>query len=462
MRQKLTEGKIGPILVKLTLPTVLGLFTMLGFIIIDTYFVAQLGTKELAAMSFAFPAIILLDSVSTGLAIGTGCCISKAIGKSDKTTSSHRDRDKVKRLATDSLILSLLIGVILVIIGLTTIDPLFTALGAKAEILPLIRQYMEISYFGVIFVVVPIVGNNIIRATGNTLMPSVVIAVAGIINLVLDPIFIFGYGPIPAMGLQGAALATVISRATILAVSLVFLHYYEQMICLKLPSFKLLLRNWQNVLSIAIPNIGQNIIRPISISFITSLIASYGTAAVAGFGIASKVEILSVMVFLALSTSFIPFVGQNWGAEQYNRVYLAWCLGFQFCLFWGALMAIALGLGGSWVVSLFDKDPEVIKVAAEYLLIVPISYGAFGIILISSAIFNALGKPLPSLLMSLTKMLFLYAPLAYLGSWLFGMDGIFAAACFANVAVGIGAYIWSQKNLSFNNLKEPNKLLTEL
>ncbi|MDE5081810.1 MAG: MATE family efflux transporter, partial [Trichodesmium sp. St15_bin1_1] len=247
-----------------------------------------------------------------------------------------------------------------------------------------------------------------------------------------------------------------------LAVSLVFLHYYEQMICLKLPSFKLLLRNWQNVLSIAIPNIGQNIIRPISISFITSLIASYGTAAVAGFGIASKVEILSVMVFLALSTSFIPFVGQNWGAEQYNRVSLAWCLGFQFCLFWGALMAIALGLGGSWVVSLFDKDPEVIKVAAEYLLIVPISYGAFGIILISSAIFNALGKPLPSLLMSLTKMLFLYAPLAYLGSWLFGMDGIFAAACFANVAVGIGAYIWSQKNLSFNNLKEPNKLLTEL
>merc|ERR1712020_72085 len=101
-------------------------------------------------------------------------------------------------------------------------------------------------------------------------MPSVVIAVAGIINLVLDPIFIFGYGPIPAMGLQGAALATVISRATVLAVSLVFLHYYEQMICFKLPSFKLLLRNWQNILSIAIPNIGQNIIGPISISFITS------------------------------------------------------------------------------------------------------------------------------------------------------------------------------------------------
>ena len=462
MRQKLTEGKIGPLLLKLTLPTVLGIFALLGFSVVDTYFVAQLGTTELAAMSFTFPVIILLDNVSVGFAIAAGSCISRAIGKRDRTSLLDRDRYKVKRLATDSLILSLLIGVILVVLGLTTIEPLFTALGAKAEILPLIGQYMKISYLGVIFVVVPIVGNQIIRATGNTLIPSVVMTVAGIVNVVLDPMFIFGYGPIPAMGLQGAALATVISRAVTLAASLFFLHYYENMICFKLPSFKLLLQNWQNLLSIAIPNIGQNTIIPISISFITTLMASYGTAAVAGFGIASKVEILSIMVFLALSSSFIPFVGQNWGAKQYNRVYFAWCLGFQFCLFWGALMAIALGLGGSWVVSVFDKDPEVIKVAAQYLLIVPISYGAFGILLISSAIFNALGKPLPSLLMTITKMLFLYVPLAYLGSWLFGINGIFAAACFANVAVGIGAYIWCQKNLGFNNLKKPNKLLTEL
>ncbi|MCL2925050.1 MAG: MATE family efflux transporter, partial [Trichodesmium sp. MAG_R04] len=187
MRQKLTEGKIGPLLLKLTLPTVLGIFALLGFSVIDTYFVAQLGTTELAAISFTFPVIIFLDNVSVGFAIGAGSCISRAIGKRDKTPLLDRDRYKVKRLATDSLILSLLIGVILVVLGLTTIEPLFTALGAKAEILPLIGQYMKISYLGVIFVVVPIVGNQIIRATGNTLIPSVVMTVAGIVNVVLDP-----------------------------------------------------------------------------------------------------------------------------------------------------------------------------------------------------------------------------------------------------------------------------------
>lgn len=451
MKQKLTEGKISTLLLKLTLPTVWGILALLGFSIIDTYFVAQLGTKELAAISFTFPVITFLNSVSIGLGIGVSSCISRAIGKRVQTPVLDRDDYKVKRLTTDSLILSLLVGAILVILGLATIEPLFTALGAKAETLPLIRQYMKTSYLGVIFAVVPIVGNSIIRATGNTFVPSVVMTVAGIVNLVLDPILIFGVGPISGMGLQGAALATVISMVATLAASLFFLHYHQQMICWKLPSFKLLLRNWQNILSIAIPNIGQNIIIPISVSFITSLIATYGTAAVAAFGIASKIEVFCFIVFLALSSSFIPFVGQNWGAKQYNRVYLGGNLGFKFSLFWGAIIAIALAIGGSWLVSIFDSDPEVIEVATKYLLIMPISYGTLGITLISSATFNALGKPLPSIMMSLIRVLFLYVPLTYLGSWLLGINGIFYGTCFANLVVGIGAYFYFNKTFKFNN-----------
>ncbi len=446
MKQQLTEGKITPLLLKLTLPTVWGVFAVIGFNIVDTYFVGQLGTKELAAMSFTFPVVTLLGSVSMGLATGTASVISRAIGEGN--------RYKVKRLTTDSLTVSLLIVAILVVLGLTTINPVFTALGAKPEIMPLIRQYMETWYLGIIFLVVPMVGNNAIRAAGNTLIPSVVMTVAGIVNAVLDPIFILGVGPIPAMGLQGAALATVIGRATTLAASLFFLHYREKMICWELPSVKVLLRNWQNILYIGIPAAGTNMITPISITFITRLMASYGTAAVAGFGVASKVEIFSIIMPLALSASFSPFVGQNWGAKKYDRLYLGLRLGFQFCLFWGGVVAIALGIGGSWVVSVFDKDPEVVEVAAQYLLIVPISYGAAGIILISNVTFNALGKPLHSMAIAITRMLFLYVPLAYLGSWLFGINGIFAAACFANLAVGIGAYFWYQKTFSLNKLTQ--------
>ncbi|NET27488.1 MATE family efflux transporter [Okeania sp. SIO1I7] len=440
MKLQLTEGRVGPLLLKLTLPMVWGVFAVIGFNIVDTYFVGQLGTNELAAMSFTFPVVMVLGSVSMGLGTGASSIIARAIGEGD--------RHKVKRLTTDSLTLSLLIVGIFVILGLTTIDPIFTALGAKAEIIPLIREYMQTWYLGVIFLVVPMVGNNAIRAAGNTLIPSVIMIIAGVVNAVLDPILIFGVGKIPAMGLQGAALATVIGRATTLIASLLFLHYRERMISWSLPSFNLLLRNWQSILYIGIPAAATNMITPISITFITSLVANYGIATVAGFGIASKVESFSIIVPIALSASFSPFVGQNWGAKKYNRVYLGLRLGFQFCLLWGVLLAIALGVGGSLIASIFDPNPEVIEIAAKYLLIVPISYGTSGIILISSATFNALGKPLPSVVMTMTRMLFLYVPLAYLGSWLFGVNGIFVAACFANLAVGIGAYIWNQKTCS--------------
>lgn len=437
MKPQLTQGKVGPVLLKLTLPMVWGIFAVIGFNIVDTYFVGQLGTKELAAMSFTFPVVMVLGSLSMGLGTGASSVISRAIGEGD--------RYRVKRLTTDSLTLSLIIVAVFVILGLTTIDPIFTALGAKAEVLPLIRQYMETWYLGVIFLVVPMVGNSAIRASGNTLIPSVIMTIAGVVNAVLDPLFIFGVGAIPAMGLQGAALATVIGRAMTLVASLLFLHYREQMISWSLPSFNLMLRNWQNILHIGIPAAGTSMITPISITFITSLMASYSIEAVAGFGIASKVESFSVIAPMALSATFGPFVGQNWGAKQYDRVNVGLRLGFQFCLLWGAIVAIALALGGSSIASVFDKNPEVVEVAVKYLLIVPISYGASGIILISSSTFNALGKPLPSVVMTMTRMLFLYVPLAYLGSWLFGINGIFAAACFANLAVGIGAYSWNRK-----------------
>ncbi len=437
MRRQLTEGKVGLILLKLTLPMVWGVFAVIGFNIVDTYFVGQLGTNELAAMSFTFPVVMVLGSLSMGMGTGASSLISRAIGEGE--------RYRVKRLTTDSLILSLLIVGIFVIFGLTTIDPLFTTLGAKAEILPLIREYMETWYLGVIFLVIPIVGNGAIRASGNTLIPSVILTVAGVVNATLDPMLIFGVGEIPGMGLKGAALATVIGRATTLVASLLFLHYREKMICWNLPSFNVLLRNWQNLLYIGVPAAATNMIAPISITFITSLIAGYGTEAVAGFGVASKVESFSIIALIALSASLSPFVGQNWGAKHYDRVRLALHLGFQFCWLWGVIMAIALSLGGSLIASMFDQNPEVIKVATKYLLIIPISYGAAGIILVSSATFNALGKPLPSVIITMTRMLFLYVPLAYLGSWLFGINGIFAAGCLANLVVGTWAYLWNQK-----------------
>ena len=435
MQQRLIEGSVGQQLIKLTIPMIWGVFAVIAFNLVDTYFVGQLGTKPLAAMSFTFPVVMTLGSVAMGLGVGTSSVISRAIGEGD--------RNRVQRLTTDSLTLSLLLVAVFALLGLATIDPLFTALGADADILPLIRSYMQIWYFGMICLVIPMVGNSAIRAGGNTLIPSIIMTVAAGVNIALDPLFILGLGGFPRLEIQGAAIATVLSRAITLLASLLVLHYREKMLCFNIPKFKIVRESWQKILHIGLPAAATSMITPISIGLITSAIAFYGAEAVAAFGIASRIESFALIAVVALSASISPFVGQNWGAKKYTRVHRALNLSYLFCLGWGIMMAAILAPNGSWLASLFNNNPEVIQIATRYLWFVPISYAAAGIIQVASATFNALGKPIPSMILTITRMLVLYVPLAYLGSKLFGINGIFTAACIANLVVGISAYIWS-------------------
>ncbi len=446
MKSQLTQGRVSLQLLRLSLPMVWGVFSVLAFSLADTYFVAQLGTNELAAMSFTFPVVTVLGSVAMGLATGTSSVIARVIGQGDcAERTSKADRPLVQKLTTDSLLLSLLIVSILAALGLSTINPLFASLGAEPELLPLIGDYMNIWYWGMVFLVVPMVGNSAIRASGNTVVPSLIMTLAAAVNILVDPLLIFGWGPLPALGLKGAALATVISRASTLVASLAFLHFHERMILFALIGPKEMLRSWRSLLSVGLPAVATNLISPLAVSFVTSLMARYGAEAVAGFGLASRLEALALIAPLALSASIGPFVGQNWGARQYGRVKRAVKMSFWFCLSWGGLVAVLLGTGATTIGTWFDSDPGVVASATIYLTLVPISYGALGIVFTASSAFNALGKPLPALGMSLSRLLLLYVPLAYLGSQLFGIAGIFGAACLSNGIVGLAAWFWHSR-----------------
>jgi len=449
VNKRLTEGNVSSQLIKLTLPLIGGIFAIIAFNLADTYFVGQLGTQELAAMSFTFPVVMTFGSLAMGLGIGAASIISRAIGEGDQT--------RVQRFTTNSLSLALVIVGIFIVLGLLTIDPLFTALGAKPDILPLIRDYMQIWYLGMIFLVVPMVGNSAIRAAGNTATPSIIMTIAAGINIALDPIFILGLGGFPRLELQGAALATVIARALTLAASLFVLHFQEHLLCFTRPKLSEMLRCWRDILHIGLPAAMTNMITPISIGVITRLLAEYGKEAVAAFGVASRLESFAMIALMALAASMGPFVGQNWGAKAYSRVRRSLKVSFQFCLFWGVLMAVVMAASGERLVSLFNGNPDVIAIAALYLLIVPITYAPAGIIQVSSATFNALGKPIPSVVMTSVRMFILYIPLAYLGASFFGITGIFVATGLSNLLTGIGAYLWNQKTC---DLQQPLPLET--
>jgi putative MATE family efflux protein len=436
----LTEGPIGKTLVKLTIPMIFGILAMVAFNLVDTFFVGQLGTQELAAMSFTFPVVLVMGSVAMGLGVGASAVISRAIGEGDQT--------KVQRLTTDSLTLSVLVVAIFVTIGLLTIEPVFRLLGATDALMPLIEEYMTIWYWGMIFVVIPMVGNNGIRATGDTKTPSLIMLAAVAANITLDPLLIFGLGPFPRLELAGAAIATVIARATTLCVSLFVLYYREKMITFAVPQLKVVLESWKRILYIGLPAAGTNIIIPISTGVITSLVASFGPEAVAGLGVSSRIEVLGLTVVSALGSVIGPFVGQNWGAGNHERVSLGIRYAHRFAMVWGAAMFVLLALIARPVATLFNEDPLVISTISLYLWLVPVSYGLLSVLMLSSIALNVLNKPFYAAALSLLRMVILYIPLAHIGAYLFDLRGVFGAAAMANVLAGLAAYLWLRRVLA--------------
>ncbi|MDY7020109.1 MAG: MATE family efflux transporter, partial [Cyanobacteriota bacterium] len=282
---------------------------------------------------------------------------------------------------------------------------------------------------------------------------------AAFANIVLDPLFIFGIGAFPGLGLRGAAIATVIARSLTLIAALIILHFRERMILWCLSCLKSCWQCWKEIMFVGFPAASTNMITPISLGILTSLLATYSPEVVAGFGISSRIESFSVIIPMALSSTMGPFVGQNSGAKLYGRVNRSLRLSYLFCIGFGFCIAIILWATSTPIIQVFDTNPEVVSSATRYLSIVPISYGTYGIFLVACSAFNALGKPFPAVMLTLVRMLILYVPLAYLGSWLLGINGIFIAACISNLIIGIAAIIWTRRACRLNTDDEVEKKL---
>ncbi|HWM28654.1 MAG TPA: MATE family efflux transporter, partial [Woeseiaceae bacterium] len=258
---RLTHGPVGRHLVDMTLPVLFGIFTMMLQAFVDVYFIGQVGDRELAALSFTFPVLMLVSSVAIGLGAGTSSVVARALGAGD-----HR---RARRLATDSLLLSFGITGAICVVGILTIAPLFRLLGAPDDLLPLIAGYMRILYAGVPFIVVGMVGMSSMRATGDTRLPSLLMVITAVLNVVLDPVLIFGLGPIPAMELNGAAMAALLSRAALVIGALYFMRKRLDMLSFNRPDPLELRKSWIDILHVGIPAAATNAIVPIAAGAIT-------------------------------------------------------------------------------------------------------------------------------------------------------------------------------------------------
>ncbi|MDG2289059.1 MAG: MATE family efflux transporter, partial [Woeseiaceae bacterium] len=294
----------------MSLPMLMGISTMMAQGLFDAWFLGKVGDRALAAFSFGYPILMIITSVAIGLSAGTSSVVARAVGSNDLR--------RVRRLTTDSLILSFLVTAILAGIGIWTIEPLFLALGTPTDMIPMMKSFMTILYTGIPFFVVGMVGTSSMRATGDTVLPSKLMIAAAVFNMVLDPIFIFGLGPVPGMGLDGAAIAALIARGAMFVGVLYFLVCKLKMVSFNIPGLQELKESWGDILHVGLPAAGTNAIIPMAMAFITRMIADYGPEVVAGFGVASRIESMVLVIYYALSSVIGPFSGQNLAVGKEN------------------------------------------------------------------------------------------------------------------------------------------------
>jgi len=426
---KLTQGPVGRRLREMAVPMFFGIAAVILFSVVDTYFVGQIGEAELAAMGFCFPVAFFVQNIAMGIGTGATAVISQAIGSGD--------HEKVKRLTTHSLMLGLILVVLVAAGGLVFLDPLFTLMGAKQDTLPLIRQYMTPWFLGVGLLVIPMVGNSALRATGDTKTPAVIMMAAGLANVILDPLLIFGIGPFPRWELFGAAIATCGSWTVAFLGAFYFLHFRHRM--LTHPFCGGVRESFFSILRVGIPAAGTNVLVPLSTGILTRMVSEYGQDAVGAFGVAGRLEALSMIGVFAVAASMAPFVGQNYGARKCDRIRQALKIGMGFSLCWGFAIACALSIFSTPIASLFSDSPSVINSLTPYLGLVPWGYGILGMALMVTNTFNASDRPLKAMLVIFVRLFVLAIPLAKLGSHAFGLEGLYGGILAAHVLTGLFA-----------------------
>ncbi|QUI70052.1 MATE family efflux transporter [Pseudoalteromonas sp. M8] len=429
-------GDIGATLKRMTIPMIFGMITLMMFNLVDTFFISMLGTEPLAAISFTFPVTFTVISLAIGLGIGTSAVIAKALGSNLL--------DEAKFDAAVAIIISAIFVSLLSILGFIFVDEIFILLGAGEAVMPFIHDYMSVWFIGSILLITPMIGNSVLRASGDTKTPSLVMGLGGLVNAVLDPILIFGFGPIDAMGVKGAAVASVLSWSLGVTIILYLLIVKKRLISLsaKYTSFT---NAAKKILTIGLPAAGANMLTPLAMAVMTALIASYGPEAVAAFGVGSRIESIASLVVLALSMTLPPFVSQNFGAKQYQRVSDAYTQTLKFVLAFQFAVYLLLVLSAYYISHTFGNEPAVVETIQLFIYIMPLGYGLQGVIILTNSSFNALHKPMNALILSVIRLFIFYVPIAYIGSQLAGLPGLFAGAALGNLFTAAIAFNWFKK-----------------
>lgn len=435
----LVRDRVLPTIMRMAVPMLAGTFAMNAYNLTDTWFVSRLGTDALAAMSFTFPVVMLLGFVMRGLGTGAMTVVAHALGRGKQKTAA--------RITTHAAFLSSGVALCLTVAGLLTIRPLFTRLGATGETLVLTQRYMWIWYCGLVIRVIQMMFADIIIGTGNTKAVSFLMVAGTALNFVLDPMMIFGLWGWPKMGIQGAALATVISETLVLMWAYYFIHKRYHLILFTSHTRLRIVASWRRILRIGIPTVLSSVLTPISAAVVIKIVSGFGEAAVAATGVAGRIEMFAFMIPMTVGMSLVPFVAQNYGARRFDRIKTVRKGAMMFALIFGFVIAGVFLLIARPLGRLFSSDPEVVDILVRYIYITCFGYGFLEVHRYAGFCMTGIHQPVASAFLNAVRVIVLMIPLAYFGAKFFGISGIFWGRLATDICSAIIGIVWTGKIL---------------
>ncbi|MEM7728951.1 MAG: MATE family efflux transporter, partial [Pseudomonadota bacterium] len=440
----LTQGSIQGHILRMLGPFSLAVIAMISTGLVDSFFLGNLGgeanpqagTIALAALGIAFPLTFIGNSANIGLGAGTMSAVSRALGEGET--------ERARRHGAAAILFALLVMSGLVTLMVLTMPTVVRAMGASGEVRTEALSYLAISLPGLVIVAVSSMCNNTLRAHGEAMLPSSIMILGAVLNMLIDPFLIFGIGPFPRMEVAGAALATVIGNAVAAVYGLFLVRFVRDAVHFRGITLSTLRHAWATIAAVGVPAMGTNIIVPVGTFFatvaVTRMTSEVGLAA---FSLASRLELLSVGLLYALSACIGSVTGQNGGAGRTDRVEEAFRISYRICIIWSTFMAVVLAMAARPLLSLFSNDPALIDMAVPYFYIVPVTIFAYGFVFVTAAGFNALGRPKYGFVFTFIRSLVLYAPLVALGTWQYGLIGAFGGIAISNLLSGFVARYWS-------------------
>jgi len=433
----LTSGGIGKPLFFLSMPIVVTNLFQTAYNLADTFWLGQYSTDALAAISFAFPMVFLLISLGMGISVAGSVLVAQYTGAGENREAEYAASQTV----TFAVVASVLLGGA----GYFLVEEFLAVMGASDDVLPLASSYMEVISLGLLFMFGFAVFISLMRGYGDTITPMLVMFGSVVLNIVIDPFLIFGWGPFPRLGIEGAAIATVFSRALALFVGLAIMFRGTRGVEINLRDMAPDLTYLRRLLRIGLPASVEGTGRALSMNLLLFIVALFPDAVVAAYGIGTRVFSVVFLPAIAVARGVETMTGQNIGAAKPDRAERATGLAATvlFAVLTGA--GVLVWLLAAPIADVFTTDPAVVDIAAGFLRYVALTFGFIGIMRAYTGSFRGAGKTLTAAAISVLMLGLVRFPIAWVAAGEVGETGIWLSFAVSNVVGATVAYAWYRR-----------------